>query len=88
MPDNIEWATVTDDTDATLYDPGAFSDPFGNENTELAIAFGNGIVLEGTLDAWDAFHDRLGAAIAAERIAEQEAAELDEDDDEGLASDE
>lgn len=79
MSNNIEWGEISR-VDAVLYDPGAFTDPFGNTNDELAMALGEGIVVEGTLEEWKSFAERLAASINAEELAAADAA--DDDDDE------
>lgn len=71
MANNIEWGEISA-AEPALFPAGEFSDPFGNQNDDWAMSFGDGIVLEGSLDAWQTFAEKLLEVIADARKIEDE----------------
>lgn len=64
MGARIEWASVP--SSVYFEDPGAIQDAYGTENDELALCFGDGVVVEGSAEEWGEFAEKLLAAAKAE----------------------
>jgi len=62
MSTHIEWAHVTGFTATSFTSPEEIEDERGQVNDELALE-NEGVVVEGGLDDWIAFRDRLSHAI-------------------------